>query len=218
MLVPAVVAEAGAGQLDEPHAALDQPPGEQALPGERRRALASSRRGRTAAASPRFRPSCPSGRARPSASGRPARSWRSPIRPRRRGPAARRLAASSCLSRASLFRCSSSVGFLADDVGDRRVVGGEDRALIRRRQKAAVEIVEPAGRNQAAVDHDEARQIAALAPQAVAEPGPHARPPLHAGARVQEVVGRRVLGKLAGHRANDRQLIDVPGDVRKQAR
>ena len=34
VLVPAVVADARAGQLDEPHAALDQPPGEQALPAE----------------------------------------------------------------------------------------------------------------------------------------------------------------------------------------
>ena len=34
MLVPAVGADAGAEQLDEPHAPLDQPPGDQALPGE----------------------------------------------------------------------------------------------------------------------------------------------------------------------------------------
>ena len=34
MLVPAVGADAGTEQLDEPHAALDQPPGDQALAGE----------------------------------------------------------------------------------------------------------------------------------------------------------------------------------------
>ena len=34
MLVPAVAADAGAEQLDEPHAALDQPPGDQAFAAE----------------------------------------------------------------------------------------------------------------------------------------------------------------------------------------
>ena len=67
------------------------------------------------------------------------------------------------------------------------VAAAEDRALIRRRQKTAVEIVEPAGRNQAAVEHDEARQIPALAAQAVASP----RRPCSAGPAVPAPVCRK---------------------------
>ena len=50
-----VVAGAGVDQLDEPHAALDQPPGDQALPGERlARRRAPGRRARASASvSPR---------------------------------------------------------------------------------------------------------------------------------------------------------------------
>ena len=74
--------------------------------------------------------------------------------------------------------------------------GLEDRALIGGRQEAAVEVVEAAGRDQAAVEDDEAGQVLVLAAQAVTDPRPHARPALEAGAGVQEVVGAVCSGKF----------------------
>ena len=78
VLVPAVAADRRTEQLDEAHAALDQPPGDQALAGEDLGRRHKDRRGRKAAAWPATRRRGPSARARPFASGRPARSWRSP--------------------------------------------------------------------------------------------------------------------------------------------
>ena len=90
VLVPAVVADARAGELDEPHAPLDQPAGEQALPAEAGAFRWSWRRGRTSACvAVGLVRQVHQVRARPSASGRRVRSWRWPIRPHRRGPAAR---------------------------------------------------------------------------------------------------------------------------------
>ena len=72
----------------------------------------------------------------------------------------------------------------------------EERALVRRRQEAAAEAVEAAGRDHAAAEHDEAGQVPALAAQAVGDPRAHARPALLAVAGVQEVVGVGVLGEV----------------------
>ena len=72
----------------------------------------------------------------------------------------------------------------------------KDRALIRRRQEAAVEAIEPAGRNHAAVEDDEAGQVLALAAQAVGDPRAHAGPALQAAAGVHEVIGVGVLREV----------------------
>ena len=61
------------------------------------------------------------------------------------------------------------------DVRDGRVAGPEDRRLVARREEAAVEVVEPARGNQPTIEHDEGRQVAALRPQPIPDPGPHAR-------------------------------------------
>ena len=101
-------------------------------------------------------------------------------------------------------------------VGDAGHGGLEDRALVGGGEEAAVEVVQPAGRDQAAVEDDEAGQVLALAAQAVGGPGAHAGPALQAGAGVEEVVGVGVLGKFAGHRADERQLVHDLGHVREQ--
>src|SRR5262249_3373156 len=102
------------------------------------------------------------------------------------------------------------------DVGDRRIGAAEDRALIRRGKETAVEVVEAARRDEAAVEDDEARQILVLTAETVAEPCPHARPTLYAAAGVQEVIGARVLRELRCHGANEGEIVDALGDVRKQ--
>src|SRR5262249_52152519 len=108
-------------------------------------------------------------------------------------------------------------GFTAIDVGHGRVTGFEDRALVRGRQEAAVEVVQAAGRDQPAVEHDEAGKVAVRAGEAVTEPGPHARPALHAGPGVQEVVGAGVLGELGNHGPDYTQVVGAVGEVWKES-
>ena len=60
----------------------------------------------------------------------------------------------------------------------------EDRALKRRGQEPGVEVVEPAGRDQPAIQDDEPRQVGTLRAQAVAEPRAHAGPALESRAGV----------------------------------
>ena len=67
----------------------------------------------------------------------------------------------------------------------------------------------PAGRDQAAVEDDEAGQVLALAAQPVGHPGAMAGPALEAAAGVQEVVGAGVLGEVRDHRPDDRQVVDA---------
>src|SRR5262249_60291812 len=54
----------------------------------------------------------------------------------------------------------------AADVGDGRVAGPEDGALVGGGQEAAVEVVEAARRNEAAVEDDEPGQVAVVAASA----------------------------------------------------
>ena len=103
----------------------------------------------------------PSAPARPSACGRPARSWRWPTSSASSAADALRRAAVELAAAGRACAAASSASRLERaDVGDRVRAGLEERALIRGRQEAAVEVVEPAGRDQAAVEDDEARQVA----------------------------------------------------------
>ena len=164
------------------------------------------RRDRRAAASPRFRRSTSinSGTADLHAVGE-FRSWRWRIRSHRRWPmraahAVRRAAQAGRACRAAELRSRSSGRMLATA----GIAGPEDRALEGRGQEAAVEVVQPAGRDQAAVEDDEAGQIVVLAPQAIVDPRPHAGPALNAGSGMEEIVGAGVLGKFRHHRADER--------------
>ena len=106
--------------------------------------------------------------------------------------------------------------FLRLDVGQAGSIRLHDRALESCRQKAVGEVVEAPRRNQAAVEHHVAGEFVVLAAQTIGGPGSHARPALQTAASVQKIVGVGVLGKLAGHRANDGQFIDHAANVWKQ--
>ena len=84
------------------------------------------------------------------------------------------------------------------------------------RQKAAAETVESAGRDQSAVEHDEAGKVLAFAAEPVVDPGAHARASLQCAAGVQEVIREGVFGKTGSHRTHDGQFIHALGDVGKQ--
>src|SRR5205085_12230886 len=66
--------------------------------------------------------------------------------------------------------------------------------------------------------HDEARQVAALAAEAVGQPRAHARTPNDLVAAVHEDLRRRVIELRRVHRANDGQLVSDRREVRQQLR
>lgn len=108
-------------------------------------------------------------------------------------------------------------GLERPDVGKTLLLGLEDGTLVGRGEESIAEAIESAGWDQASVENDEAGEILALASQTVGDPGSHARPSLQGMSGVEKIVGRSVLGKLGGHRADDRELVGVPSDLREQA-
>src|SRR5262249_42873638 len=66
------------------------------------------------------------------------------------------------------------------------------------------------------IEHDEARQVLALAAETVGHPRANTGPALLARAAVQEIVAVGVLREARCYRTDDRQLIDVLGNVRKE--
>jgi hypothetical protein len=89
-------------------------------------------------------------------------------------------------------------------------------ALVGGGKKPVGEVVEPTRRNQAPIDHHVAGQFFVFTPKTVGRPGSHARSPLQATASVQEVVGVGVFGKLAGHRSDHGEIVDMLPDMRKE--
>ena len=86
-------------------------------------------------------------------------------------------------------------------------------ALMHGRQKAAAPArLAAVGVVLAREQHDEARQVAVLAAEPVAEPRAQARPADHLVAGVHEDLRRRVIELRRPHRADDR---DVVGDLRE---
>ena len=201
--------------LDEPHAALHQPPCLQAALGESRshrvgriEAVEAPGRGRLARQVEELR----HGRLHPEGHlvvrhGRLQCVGMREPRGRPPGPvrASRELAALD--ARRRLER---------PDVGDRVGAGPEDRTLVGGRQETAVEAVRPADRHLAAVQDDEARQVVTLAAEPVGDPRAHARPALLARAGVEEVVRGRVLRERRGHRPDHRDVVHAEPDVREQ--
>ena len=130
----AVVVPVGVVELHEPHAALDQPAGQQAVVGERRlarlgavqlqRLLASRRRGRSAPG-------------RWSASGRPSRRRRCAWRSRGRRSSSRRSGSGRGWRRAPRAAGRRVMPGGLDEVEDRLAAGAERHALVGRRQEAA---------------------------------------------------------------------------------
>ena len=105
------------------------------------------------------------------------------------------------------------------EIDDRIARGAEQRALIRGGHEAGAPVVRPAERSAASVGHhDERRQAGRDRAQAVGDPRADARKPevdlagLHLVGALDVVVGSSV------DRAQERDLVDVPADGRKDLR
>jgi hypothetical protein len=95
-------------------------------------------------------------------------------------------------------------------------LGVERHALEAARQEAAVPLPRRDRLPLAAADrrqHDEARQVVALAAEAIREPRAHARAPRDQRARVHEGLGRIVVDRLGLQRADDADLVGDRTDV-----
>ena len=215
MLVPAVACAVRARELDEPHASLDEPACEQALRTE----------------GPRLRRLCVESVKFARRVGLAFQSHE--FRHRGLHAIGEFVVADRTFERVefSEARHNSAIQLphqrelvvlqLGARLGRRDVCDGvrarlEDRSLVARRQEAAVEIVQPARRDEPAVQHDEARQLGILAAETVACPRAHARPPLQPAARVQEIIRVRVLGKFTRHRTHNREVIHARRDMREE--
>ena len=123
----------------------------------------------------------------------------------------RRIASSE--SRWSLLVDAARVG----EIKDRVAAGAELHALVDRGQEAAAPVgVAAAGALLARAEDDEAGQVLRLAAQAVADPGPHARPAEdHRPGGHHDLAGRVVEG-VGGDALDDGQVVDDLGQVRQQ--
>lgn len=195
MLVPAVGADRGTGQLDEPDSALHQSAGEQALAAEDGRGLVFC-----------IEPvELPGGAGLAGQIGQAGDGGLHPVGQLIVGNGGFELIVVAeavegrgveAFEEGELVALEGFGRFDPADVCDRVRARVEDRALIARGEEAAVEVVEAAGRDQAAVQDDEAGEVIALATQAVTEPGPHAGTTLQARAGVEEIVVLVCSGKF----------------------
>ena len=92
----------------------------------------------------------------------------------------------------------------------------DERALVDGRQEAVAEDVDAAERDAAAAEDDEAREVLVLGPEAVGDPGPHARKAGERHAAVEVEVRLRMLHERRGHRADDGQLVGDAAGVREE--
>ena len=112
---------------------------------------------------------------------------------------------------AGRLRAAGRVG----EVEHRVLAAAELHALIAGRQESAApeavveRLVGPSAREQ----DDERRQVLVQAPQAVGDPGAHARPAGELRAGLHERDRRVVVDRLGLHRADDRDVVDDPRRV-----
>ena len=180
---------APAPDLHEPHAALEQPPGDQAVAAEVAGLLAGvhravvlhvrARRGRRGRGRAAARRRCRAPRARTScilAASSYERMRASSRRVAVRASAScRRLSCSSGREHVRARRRGLTNGaFGREEVGDRVVGAGADhRALVLGREEPGAPVLRAVGREAARVgQHDERRQVVVQLPQAVADPAP----------------------------------------------
>ena len=103
------------------------------------------------------------------------------------------------------------------EIDDRIALIAQRHALIRGGQQAAApEHRAAAGATRAALQHDEAWQVAALAAQAIRDPGTHAGPAKQAAAGVHEQLGGRMVEQIRLAGAHDADLVHDARDVRQQ--
>ena len=200
----AVLVPAAEEDLREPHAALGQPAGEQAVVGERAGLL--HLRAVQVEHALRLLARCRSAPAPTSACGRPSRTGRCGRRSRGR-PA---------LRAACWFSSARPSSILRRRVADRRPAGWRGTAPGRRpsaaRRPGACVGRKPAPHSrenracgcdaggQPRVQHDERRQVLVRAAEAVAEPGAHARPAGNLAAGLNVGDRRVVVDRLGVHR------------------
>ena len=212
MLVPELAARALRGlrviDLHEPHAALGQPAGHQALRGRRSsvdrvvEAVEPLRRRRLGRR--RRTPRAP----RP-ASGRPARTTRSG---RRAGCRPRAPLRCSSLSRCSASSCSRCAAERESPGSPRFAIGSFRSATSVPWYAAGRKLELQSGAPCAGwrgADDDEAGQVLVLAPQAVEQPRAQARPRERLLARVHLEAGAVVVDVVGDHRADDAQVVDA---------
>src|SRR5207244_4340666 len=101
---------------------------------------------------------------------------------------------------------------------NRIALATEFDALIDARQKAAPPQGAPRSGDLTSDHHDVRRQIAALAPQAIGEPGAEARPTEAAKAGVEHELGRPVVDLRRVQRFDDRNVVGHARQVRQQLR
>ena len=82
------------------------------------------------------------------------------------------------------------------EIEDRVAFRAEERALIRRRQKAGAPVERPALHALRVAQHDVARQVLVFAPQAIGDPRPGRREARAGNARVDLIQGRHVVGRF----------------------
>ena len=177
MLIPAIIANIGTCQLDEPNAPFHKPPGDEALTAEnggvgigRVNAVKDLCRARLVADVGEFR-------------NRDLHSVGEFVVGHRGFELARMAEfvehrGVNRVQQTELVALKTRSRLRRVNIGQWERAGVEDRTLIARGQETTVEIVEPAGRDQAATEHDKPRQIRALRTEAVSKPSPHARPAL----------------------------------------
>src|SRR5262245_3963997 len=102
------------------------------------------------------------------------------------------------------------------DIRNGMLAAPEQGSLVRGGEEAAAKQIEAARRNQAALEHREARQVITLTPQAVVNPTAHTRPALKSRAGMHEVVRSRVLRMVRNHGSDYDHVIDTRGDVGKK--
>ena len=212
-----LVADAAGKDLDEPHAALDQPPRHQALPAER---LAD----RLVEAVERLRGLGLAGDVH-----RARRASLHAVGELVRGDPRRQLAVAGKLLHVQLVQLRQRIEARALGFGghagrrlqiDDRIAGRTElRALIGGRNEAGAPVVRSAERSAARVGHDDVgRQAGRDRAQAVGDPRADARksqvdlPGLHLVGALHVIVRPPV------HRAQERDLVDVPAEVRKELR
>ena len=206
-------------ELDEPHAPLEQPPGEQAAAAEVGRLGAVEAVERLA--SPRLAATGRRPRGRPAASARPARSSRMRAGEGVVAAASVRRCCGS-LARAGARASRASASAAIGRAGNRSSIGvaagcGMTTPWCCGGQEAVGPVDRPAGRLPRRVgDDDEGGQVVGLAPQPVGQPAPSAGKPLRRKPLFCLERRRRVVGRLGDHRADHGQLVGDLGEVREQ--
>ena len=203
--------------LDEPDAALREPPGQQALGAEVGRGGVVEPV--EVAGWPRSPSRCPASPGPRSAAGRPARTRRSAHRARRRARGSRR-AAIHLGDQVELEPLEVAPGLAVADEGDPGLLRlqpamPERRPLVGGGEEPRAEVVRAALREVLA-DRHVSREVLVLAAQPISDPRAHAGPDERVAAGVPFQHGTAVPRVRAVHRVDHAEVVGAPCQVREQ--